>query len=152
MRADDLDNLAALLGDPEVMRYYPTPKTREQAQAWIDWNLRNYAEHGFGLWAIETHGGEFVGDCGLTWQDVSGTRDIEVGYHVRTAWQGKGLATEAAAACRDAAREAGVNRLTANVRSDNLPSQRVARKIGLSEWARIEAHGHEVVIFGTELA
>ena len=152
MRADDLDNVAALLGDPEVMRYYPTPKTREQAQAWIDWNLRNYAEHGVGLWAIETHDGEFVGDCGLTWQDVSGAREIEVGYHVRAVWQGKGLATEAAAACRDAARQAGVKRLTANVRSDNLPSQRVARKIGLAEWARVEAHGHEVVIFGTELA
>jgi len=149
---DDLDNMADLLGDPEVMRYYPAPKSHEQAQSWIDWNVRNYAEHGFGLWAIETHAGEFVGDCGLTWQEVNRVRDVEVGYHVRAAWQGIGLATEAAAACRDAAREAGVKRLTANIRSDNAPSQRVAQKIGLTEWARVEAHGHELVIFGTELA
>lgn len=35
-------------------------------KGWIEWNRRNYTEHGFGLWVIETHGGEFVGDCGLT--------------------------------------------------------------------------------------
>ena len=32
---DDLDDMAALLGDPEVMRYYPHPKNRDQALAWI---------------------------------------------------------------------------------------------------------------------
>jgi Acetyltransferase (GNAT) domain len=26
MTSDDLDDMAALLGDPEVMRYYPDPK------------------------------------------------------------------------------------------------------------------------------
>jgi Acetyltransferase (GNAT) domain len=41
--------MAALLGDPHVMQYYPRPKTREEAQAWIDWNKRNYADYGFGL-------------------------------------------------------------------------------------------------------
>ncbi|MFD2028849.1 GNAT family N-acetyltransferase [Promicromonospora aerolata] len=152
MHDGDLDDLAALLGDPEVMRYYSSPKTREQAQGWIDWNLRNYAEHGFGLWIVETHDGEFVGDCGLTWQEVDGVRDVEVGYHVRTALQGQGFATEAAAACRDAAREAGVERLTANVRADNIASQRVAQKIGLTEWTRSTGHGVDVVVFGAALA
>lgn len=40
---------------------------------WIEWNRHNYAEHGFGLWIIETHEGVFVGDCGLTMQQVDGT-------------------------------------------------------------------------------
>ena len=31
-------------------------------------DLRNYATHGYGLWIVETTDGEFVGDCGLTWQ------------------------------------------------------------------------------------
>jgi RimJ/RimL family protein N-acetyltransferase len=152
MSDGDLDDLAALLGDPEVMRYYPTPKTREQAQDWIDWNRRNYAEHGFGLWVIETLDGCFVGDCGLTWQEVNGVPDVEVGYHVRTALHGQGFATEAAAACLSAARELGVERLTANVRADNFPSQRVAQKIGLTEWTRATAHGHDLIVFGAVLA
>jgi RimJ/RimL family protein N-acetyltransferase len=42
--------------------------------------------------------GEFVGDCGLTPQQVDGSTEIEVGCHIRTAFQGRGLATEAASA------------------------------------------------------
>jgi RimJ/RimL family protein N-acetyltransferase len=55
-----------------------------------------------------------------------------VGYHVGTAWQGRGLATEAAAACRDLARERiVVGELVAITHPDNRPSQRVAEKIGM---------------------
>lgn len=42
-----------------------------------------YAEHGYGLWVVETREGPFVGDCGLAWQQVNGTLKLEVGYHVR---------------------------------------------------------------------
>ncbi|MFE9424746.1 GNAT family N-acetyltransferase [Kitasatospora sp. NPDC006697] len=133
MTRDDLDEMAALLGDPEVMRHYPRPKTRQEAQDWIDWNQRLYAEHGFGLWVVALReSGEFVGDCGLTPQLIEGVTEIEVGYHVKPALQGRGYATEAAAACRDHAREVlGVRRLVALIRPANLPSQRVAERIGL---------------------
>jgi hypothetical protein len=30
--------MAALLGDPDVMIYYPAPKSRDEAVQWIDWN------------------------------------------------------------------------------------------------------------------
>ncbi|GAA1961397.1 GNAT family N-acetyltransferase [Kitasatospora viridis] len=129
----DLDDLAALLADPEVMRYYPRPKTREEARGWLEWNRGLYAERGFGLWTVRlTATGEYLGDCGLTPQLVEGVTEIEVGYHVRADRQGRGYATEAAAACRDHAREVlGVSRLIALIHPDNLPSQRVAEKIGL---------------------
>ena len=52
MTGTDLDDMAALLGDPEVMRHYPAPKSRDEAQAWIGWNQRLYCERGFGLWAV----------------------------------------------------------------------------------------------------
>lgn len=134
MTTNSLDDMTALLCDPDVMRYYSGPKTREQAQAWIDWNQRLYQEKGFGLWVI-THRetDEFIGDCGLTPQEIEGTIDIEVGYHVRTDRQGQGYATEAATACRDHARDVlGTKRLIAIVHPDNTPSQRVAEKAGLS--------------------
>lgn len=38
--------------------------------------------HGFGLWVIETHAGEFIGDCGLTMQEVEGEWLVEAGWHV----------------------------------------------------------------------
>jgi RimJ/RimL family protein N-acetyltransferase len=133
MQHGDLDQLAALLGDAEVMAFYPAPKSREEAQAWIDGNLRNYAEHGHGLWVVETLEGEFVGDCGLTWQPVNGTPRLEVGYHVRAALQGRGYASEAAAACRDFARDVlGASELVAIIHPENAASRRVAEKIGLT--------------------
>ena len=133
MTPDDLDDMAALLGDPQVMRYYTSLKSRREALAWIGWNQRLYREHGVGLWLLELRDtGEFVGDCGLTPQEVDGVTELEVGYHVRAALQGRGLATEAAAACRDYAREVlGVDRLIAIVDPHNRPSQRVAEKLGL---------------------
>ncbi|WP_374976650.1 GNAT family N-acetyltransferase [Microbacterium trichothecenolyticum] len=132
MAPPDLPAMADLLWNPEVMRFYPAPKTREQAASWIDWNQKNYAEYGHGLWIIETISGEFVGDCGLTWQDVNGTRRLEVGYHVLPHWQGQGLATEAAAACSDFARDRlGAEELIAIAHPENRASTRVAAKIGM---------------------
>ena len=52
MTLDDLDDMAALLGDPEVMGYYPRPKHRDQASAWITWNQRLYRTYGYGLWLL----------------------------------------------------------------------------------------------------
>ena len=131
MSAADLDRMSALLGDPVVMTFYPAPKSREEAAQWISWNEANYAEHGYGLW-IETHDGEFLGDCGLTWQEVDGRLELEVGYHMRSDVQGRGYATEAAAACRDLARdELHVQQLVAIIRPDNASSRRVAEKIGM---------------------
>jgi RimJ/RimL family protein N-acetyltransferase len=134
MTPDDLDDMAALLGDPEVMTYYDHPKSRDEALAWIEWNRGLYRDRGFGLWIVSLRDtGEFVGDCGLTPQEVEGTIDIEVGYHVRAALQRRGFATEAALACRDYARDvAGAERLIAIIDPDNVPSQRIAENIGMS--------------------
>nr|WP_246223343.1 GNAT family N-acetyltransferase [Pseudarthrobacter psychrotolerans] len=132
MTTADLDNMAALLGDPVVMTYYPAPKTRDEAAQWIAWNEANYAEHGYGLWIVETLDGTFLGDCGLTWQEVNGRPVLEVGYHVRADVQGQGYATEAAAACKDFARvELKAQQLVAIIHPDNMASRRVAEKIGM---------------------
>ncbi|MFI5199453.1 MAG: GNAT family N-acetyltransferase [Candidatus Limnocylindrales bacterium] len=133
MTLADLEAMAALLGDPVVMAYYAQPKDRAEALAWIEWNQRLYREHGFGLWIVEERGsGQFIGDCGLTPQQVDGTTEIEVGYHVRAALQRRGFATEAAAAARAYARDVlGLDRLVALIHPDNVALQRVAEKIGL---------------------
>ena len=55
MTGADLDHIAALFGDEEVMRYYPKPMTRDEARSWVEWNQRLYRSQGFGLWALR-HG------------------------------------------------------------------------------------------------
>ncbi|ROR92280.1 GNAT family N-acetyltransferase [Nocardioides aurantiacus] len=149
MEEADLDAMAALLGDPEVMRFYPAPKTRDEALEWIRWSRRGYAEHGHGLWVLETHEGEFVGDCGLTWQPVGGAQVLEVGYHVVAALQGRGYATEAARACVELALGAvGESRVVAIVVPDNAPSRRVAEKVGLRVEQEAVVHGRAAVVLG----
>jgi hypothetical protein len=36
------------------------------------------------VWIVETHAGRFVGDCGLTMQEVEGAPFVEAGGHVRS--------------------------------------------------------------------
>jgi len=118
---------------------------------WVEWNQRNYDEHGFGLWIIETHAGDFVGDCGLTMQEVEGAWHVEAGWHVRSDLRRQGYATEAAWAVRDVARALGVEHLIAIIRPDNLASQQVALKIGLSLEGEVEKNGGPALIFGADL-
>lgn len=129
----DLDGIHAVLGDPVSMRYYPAPFTREQSQRWIDWNLGHYRDHGHGLWVLESkETGDLLGDCGLIPQTVDGRREVEVGWHVRRDHQRKGLATEAARECvRWAFRELDLSRLVSLIRPENVPSRRVAEKLGM---------------------
>lgn len=118
---------------------------------WIEWNRRNYLEHGFGLWVIETHAGDFIGDCGLTMQEVEGEWLVEAGWHVRTPARRRGYAAEAAGAVRAAAREGGVEHLIAIIRPDNVASQRVATKIGLALEREVHKDGGPALIFGADL-
>jgi RimJ/RimL family protein N-acetyltransferase len=153
MSPDDLDDMAALLGNPDVMTYYPAPRTRAEARQWIEWNRGLYRSRGYGLWIISvTASGDFAGDCGLTPQLIDDREELEVGYHVCPALQGQGYATEAAAAARDFARDAlGARRLTAIIHPDNRPSQRVAEKIGLQpEKLTRDRTGKDVVLYAAD--
>ena len=122
------------------------------AKGWIEWNRRNYADHGFGLWVIETHSGEFVGDCGLTMQEVEGEWLVEAGWHVRSSLRRRGYAVEAAAAVLEAAGDAGIDHLIAIIRPDNVASQGVAAKIGLLLEREIHKNGGPALVFGADLA
>jgi RimJ/RimL family protein N-acetyltransferase len=149
----DLDETAAMFADAETMRYYPRPFTREESLGWIDWNLRLYAKRGFGLWVIELkETGEFAGDCGLIPQQIEGTEEIEIGYHVvRQLWR-RGVASEAAAACRDYARDAlGLERVVSIIDPENVPSQGVARKVGMELEREIVKWERRQLLFSMDL-
>lgn len=133
LRPDDLDAMHAYLGDAETMKYYPAPYTREFVRQGIEKNIARYAKYGYGLFGVVLkESGEFIGDCGLAWQDLPGGDELEVGYHFhRTHW-GHGYATEAARACIEYAfRNAGVDHVISLIRPENVPSQRVAERNGL---------------------
>jgi [ribosomal protein S5]-alanine N-acetyltransferase len=131
---EDLDAVAAVLSDPETMRFYPAPLTRNEVAEWITRNLKRYARDGHAFWAmILKSSGEFIGNCGLICQMVDGIQEVEIGYQVRRSQLCKGYASEAAQACRDYGfSKLPVKRLVSLIRPENLPSRRVAEKNGMT--------------------
>jgi RimJ/RimL family protein N-acetyltransferase len=151
MTMSDVEDVTALLVAFDPMRGDRPPSTRDDAVRWIEWQERNHAEHDFGLWVVETHDGSFVGDCGLTVQDVEGVPHVEVGYHLLPVVRGHGYATEAARSVRDCAAAHGVGHLVAIIRPDNAPSQAVARRLGMEVERTAHVHGAEALVFGMRL-
>ena len=128
--ADEAD-LFDVFADPYARRFYPEMEDRGKVRAWIEWNLRNYDEFGLGLWAIELkEGGGLIGDCGLTFQEVEGRRELEVGYHLIERERGNGYATEAARTCLDFGfTRTSCESICSVVRPGNTTSRAVAARI-----------------------
>jgi [ribosomal protein S5]-alanine N-acetyltransferase len=132
----DLDDIARLYADPEVMRFIGdgSPDGREASAAWVDRAVNHWREHGFGTWCVRLRStDEFMGRASLTKQKFEGGRDAEIGYLLATAYWGQGYATEAAKAVRDHAVDfLGFRRLVALIDADNAASKRVAIKLGMA--------------------
>ena len=130
---DDMGDLAALYADPEVMRFWPRPYSREETRAELERLQAYYTEHGFGLWAtIHKPDGRFIGRCGLLRKTLEGAPELEVAYMIGHAYWGRGLATEAARAIAGHAfRELGPPRLVSYILPENLGSRSVAKKNGM---------------------
>src|SRR5260370_9437287 len=158
------DALALVLSDPETMRYYPARYERDGVEQWIERNLRRYQDDGVGLWAMEltqTHETKtqdsdvpkMIGDCGIILQQVEGERLYEIGYHLRRDFWGQGLATEAAIACRDwAFGHLKTDRLISLIRPENLPSRRVAERVGMTIWKEVNWRGFPHCVYSIERA
>lgn len=125
----DREPFAALNADPEVMEHFPGTLTRPESDAFADRVATHFAVHGYGLWAVEAEG-RFAGFTGLQWSDVTGERELEIGWRLaRWAW-GRGWATEAARAALDVGlRQAP--RVVSFTAVGNLRSVAVMERLGM---------------------
>ena len=152
MTSGDLDFVAEMLADPEVMRHYPKPLSRAESAEWIDRQRARYARDGLGLWLVERRDDRTaVGQVGLALQEVDGRREPEIGYLIHRAFWRRGYATEAARAVRGAAfGRFGYDRVISLIRPENDPSQGVARKLGMAPLRETTFHGLPHVVWGAE--
>jgi RimJ/RimL family protein N-acetyltransferase len=135
---DDLDALAALNADPEVMRYIFDGAVRDRRQSadGLQKMVRHWAERGFGLFAVEIREtGTLVGWAGLAVPDFlpEVLPAVEIGWRLDRRFWGNGFATEAAReALRFGFTNRGLNRIISIRHPDNARSARVMAKLGLS--------------------
>ncbi|MGG6266642.1 GNAT family N-acetyltransferase [Leptolyngbya sp. AN03gr2] len=129
---EDLDRLAEIFGNPEVMRFISSgTRTRAELEAGFPAKLERFDRWGFGMWAvIEKASQTFLGRCGLIHLD--GTPEVELGYTLDQIYWNRGFATEASIAClRFGFEQAGLERIVAIAQPENIASQRVMQKVGM---------------------
>ncbi|MGE5642803.1 MAG: GNAT family N-acetyltransferase [Byssovorax cruenta] len=142
----DSEAMMDVFGDAEVMRFGDGVQTREWVEAWLRTCLENYQRRGFGPYAVvEQSTGDVIGYCGLFYfPDMHGQPEIELGYRLRRAAWGQGYATEAARLVRDYAfHTLHIKRLIALIDPDNVPSIRVAEKIGMHYESEVMLEGYD---------
>ncbi len=131
---EDVDPLHRILGTKDILRYFPNPGSppRDKVERLISAQLKHWEEHGYGWWAVEPRSEkQLIGWSGL--QFLPETDEVEVGYLLAQAFWGKGLATEAAqASLQYGFKNFDVESIIAIVHPENVASQRVIEKLGMS--------------------
>jgi RimJ/RimL family protein N-acetyltransferase len=150
-RADDLEELQRLFADPAVRQGRHLPPERIMAIA--ESSLRQWQRNGFGPWAAQDRAtGQWIGRVGLDelddWPDA---HKVEVGWELRRAWWGKGLATEAGlAALHFGFGECQLERIISVTAPWNMAARRVMERIGLEEQGVRRWKGMEVVWYALD--
>ena len=133
---EDLDALWALYCNPNITRFIPdAPRSREEAKEELEWHMHGHPEHPeLGLWAtIYKETGKFIGRCGLLPWTIEEQYDVEVAYTIAEEYWGQGFGTEAAQAILQYGFEKlNLSRLICLIEPENIASQRVAQKMGMS--------------------
>jgi RimJ/RimL family protein N-acetyltransferase len=149
LEVSDSSKLALVLSDPDSMVHYPHAFSDEEVKGWIERNIQRYTDTGFGLWAvIRKYDNEFLGDCGITMQNIDGEILPEIGFHIIKKYCGMGYGTESAYSCLKYANEKpGFKAIYSYTRKTNIASQRVCLKIGMMVKKTYLKDGIEHIVF-----
>jgi RimJ/RimL family protein N-acetyltransferase len=138
---DDLDGLYAMQSLPEVARYlYWEPRERSEVKLVLDRKLGQSQLQREGdilaLAVVLGEAGVLVGEVSLTWLSAA-DRQGEIGFVFHPAYQGKGLAREAAQALlRLGFEDLRLHRIIGRCDPRNTPSGRLMERLGMRHEAR----------------
>ena len=146
-RANDIDELAGLLSNPDFMRFSLGVFSRDKAESFLQKILARQSEGLPTLLAVELKSQpHLLGYCGI--HDHPEIDDLEIGYRLRPDYWNRGLITEAARAVRDHAfRDLKLLRVVSLIHPDNIPSRRVAEKNGMTLERQITFRGFPTNVF-----
>jgi [ribosomal protein S5]-alanine N-acetyltransferase len=147
-REEDIGRLAELMANRDFMRFslgpYTGDQTRTVLQKFLSWNEAGLPSP-FAVILRENNG--LLGYCGfLHHSEVPD--EIEIGYRLDPAYWNRGLITEAARTVRDHAfMDLELPRVISLIHPENVPSRRVAEKIGMTPEKQITFRGSPTTLF-----
>ena len=152
LEAGDLDPLAGMYADEEVMRFIGNGKTITRANTELSigrWNEYE-TKHGFANWAvIRKEDSAFIGKCGFS--HLPDNSDIEISYMLDEPYWGNGYASEIAGETLEYGFEKlGLKRIAALVYPQNSPSVKVLEKIGMKYEKEAEYWGAKLLMYSKE--
>ncbi|MFZ0454659.1 MAG: GNAT family N-acetyltransferase [Ignavibacteriaceae bacterium] len=133
LNENDENFLYDILSDEETMKYYPAPYDINRVRKSIKRSINSYKENRFGLWGvILKEQNRFIGQCGITKQDIDGVIVPEIGYHINKEFWRKGFASEASVAClKYGFEKLQLIEIYIHTYIKNIPSRRVAEKLNM---------------------
>lgn len=150
--SSDAEAAFAILGDPEVTRYLGEVGSAfpdlSHTRGWLERIQRAYPSWGaLGSWAaVETATGIPIGGGGLL--ELEDGPDVEVFYHFRRASWGHGYATELTRGLIAYAFDVTeLPRIIGLAYPENIASQRVMTKAGMTHMGRRHAYGADLEYF-----
>ena len=149
----DLEVVAALMADPDFMKFSTGIFSREQSTSFLFDRLIAPARQGLpSQFAVVFRAeGRLIGYCGFFRQDVDGVEETEIGYRLHPAYWNRGLATEGARAVRDYAFEIlHLKRVISLIHPENHASRRVAENNHMVREKETTFRGFPVVVFACE--
>lgn len=138
----DEDAVFTIHSDPRTYQHRPelAMKNREEASELLAVWQRNWTEDEIGYFVVTHDSADIIGFTGLRSSEEQGEQVLNLYYRFAPEAQGKGFATEAAAAAIDWARQMHPERpVVAIIDPSNTPSARLAEKLGL----HLETADHE---------
>lgn len=143
-----LADLVALHLDPDVSRYLGGVRSSEETETYLTVNVAHWGRHGFGLYALRTHAGEFAGRAGIRHLILDGISEVEIVYAFRQALWGQGLASEITKALVNLGLvQLKLPSLIGVVSVENTASRRVLERSDFHLERNGIFHGDEVVIY-----
>jgi RimJ/RimL family protein N-acetyltransferase len=140
--AGDLRDLAALKANPRAFaQMLGGVRSFQQSAEELAADIRNWGAFGYGMWTVRAKAdGGFLGLAGLMHR-LDG-RGVALRFALRPEARGVGLAVEAASAALVYAHDtAGLPRVIAVTREDNIASRQVLGAIGMVERDQFEREG-----------
>lgn len=135
MTIEDFNSLNKIFSDKKTMEFWSNPFTEKEVRKWIQKNINNYRNYGFGRWVIILKKNKkIIGDIGYLCIEINGKIENDLGYIIYSKYWGKGYATEGAKACLNHGfNKLGMERIVANMPYNHYASQKVAKKVGMKK-------------------